>query len=41
MLTVSDRVVVTLPETVKSPCTTASPETVNDDSVPAPASGLH
>ena len=35
MLTVSDSVVVTLPETVKSPCTTASPVTVNDDSVPA------
>ncbi len=38
MFTVSDRVVVTEPETVKSPETTALPETFNEARVVAPAS---
>ena len=38
MFTVSDKVVVTEPETVKSPATTALPETFNEARVVAPAS---
>ena len=37
--TVSDRVVVTAPETVGLPLTTASPDTVGSANVAEPASG--
>ena len=40
MFTVSDRVVVTEPETVKSPFTTALPVTLNEARVEAPASSV-